>query len=401
MGSVRKKKIAIVVPELLPVPPVDGGAVEYWVDEVSKRFNEDNYDVSCVSRPAGSISECSISYIGIQWTSIEKFFFKIKGRVGLKNPLRQLAKFQNVFSYGRRAMASVSGFDFVYIHNEPNLLFFLKPSKSQKVILHMHNDHLSINWLKPFYRKALSKVDVVLCVSDYIRARAIEAYPRHSHKFITINNATDIDVFKPYGEQAFEQLKEIMFFDKRNKYLLYVGRLSPLKGVDVLLKSFALINQELPNTRLIIVGSSFFSGAISTPYERELMELAKPFSDKVIFTGFVGHETVKYLYSTVDVVVIPSVWQEPSGLVALEAMSSGACVVSSEVGGLVDFIEDGIDGFLIPPNDEVMLKKRVLDVLNDVNRGKVMGERARNKVKNHYSWERLMSELEPFFGEKP
>jgi len=73
--------IAIVVPELLPVPPVQGGAVEHWVDEASYRLVAAGRRLAVVSRPAGSVGREGIEYIGIPWTKVETFFHRIKERV--------------------------------------------------------------------------------------------------------------------------------------------------------------------------------------------------------------------------------------------------------------------------------------------------------------------------------
>jgi spore coat protein SA len=194
--------IAIVVPELLPVPPVQGGAVEHWVDEAVWRLVATGRRLAIVSRPAGVAGRDGIEYIGIPWTPLERFFHRIKERVTWKNPLRYLAKIQNVFSYGRRVAKVVHGFDVIYIHNEPNLLLFLCKQPGQKIVLHMHNVHLSLPLLRPFYRRILAKVDAVICVSDYIRRQAVVHFPEYADRFQVMLNSTDPDLFKPYGVEA-------------------------------------------------------------------------------------------------------------------------------------------------------------------------------------------------------
>jgi len=126
------KSLVIVVPELLPVPPVQGGAVEHWVDEASRRLIGAGVRLAIVSRPAHSAGQSGIEYIGIPWTKIERFFHRVKERVTWKNPLRYLAKIQNVFSYGRRVARVITNFDVVYLHNEPNLLLFMQKRAGQK-----------------------------------------------------------------------------------------------------------------------------------------------------------------------------------------------------------------------------------------------------------------------------
>ena len=319
--------IVIVVPELLPVPPVQGGAVEHWVDEASWRLATFDHRLSIVSRPAGVSGREGIEYIGIPWTPMEKFFNRIKDRVTWKNPLRYLAKIQNVYSYGRRVANAVRNIDVVYLHNEPNILLFLHKQPSQKIVLHMHNDHLTMRLFRPFYRRALAKVDRVICVSDYIRRQAVVFFPEYADRFCVVFNATDPDVFKPYGDEAVQQLEGVVPVEAGKKYLLYVGRLTPVKGVHVLIEAFREIHRKMPNVHLIITGSSFFGGAAKTSYEQQLVELAEPVNDAIIFTGYLPHEKLKYLYSMVDMIVLPSIWQDPCPLVVLESI--GRAVAAS------------------------------------------------------------------------
>jgi len=385
------KSIAIVVPELLPVPPVQGGAVEHWVDEASARMAA-GHNVTMVSRPAGSAGRPGIGYIGIPWTKTELFFSRIKDRVTWRNPLRYLAKIQNVFSYGSRVAKAVLPFDVVYLHNEPNILLFLKRRPGQKIVLHMHNDHLSMRLFRPFYRRALAKADLVLCVSDYIRRQAVAKFPEHAQRFQVLFNSTDPAVFQPYPEAA-AQLDGLVQFDPQCRYLLYVGRLTALKGVHVLIAAFQDVLRRHPEARLIITGSSFFGGAARTGYERELEELAKPVNHAIVFTGYLPHDKLRYLYSAVDMIVLPSVWQDPCPLVVLEAMASGTLLVSSAVGGIPEVMEHQVNGLLVPPADAAALADTICGALETPEASARMALAARAKIERGYTWERLVNEL--------
>jgi spore coat protein SA len=387
-----------VVPELLPVPPSQGGAVEHWVDEASRRMVSPNRRVAIVSRPAGVAGHDAIEYIGIPWTTIETFFYRIKERITWKNPLRYLAKIQNVFSYGRRVAQAVREFDVVYLHNEPNLLLFLQKRHGQKFILHMHNDHLSMRLFRPFYRRALAKADVVLCISDYIRKQAVGHFPEYADRFRVVLNATDPEIFKPYGVEAVHQLEGIVHIEADKRYLLYAGRLTSVKGVHVLIEAFREIHRRMPDVRLIITGSSFFGGAAKTAYEQELINLAEPVNDAIVFTGYLSHDKLKYLYSAADIVTFPSIWPEPFGLVMLEAMASGTCLLASAVGGIPEVVENGSDGILVAPADADALARAVCTILDNPEKMRRMETAARQKIITSFTWGRLINELETVFG---
>ncbi len=392
--GVRRNSIVIVVPELLPVPAVHGGAVEHWVEQASRRLVRPGRTLAVVSRPAGVAGHPGIEYLGIPWTATENFFHRIKERVTWKNPLRYIAKLQNVFSYGRRVAKAVQNFGVVYLHNEPNILFFLPKRAGQKIVLHMHNDHLSMCLFRPFYRRALAKADRVICVSDYIRRQAVVHFPEHAGRFCVVFNATDPEVFRPYGDEAVRNLAGIVLLESNKKYLLYVGRLTPVKGVHVLIEAFREIHRRMPETRLIITGSSFFGGAAKTTYEQKLVKLAEPISNAIVFTGYLSHEKLKYLYSIVDMIVLPSVWQDPCPLVVLEAMASGTCLLATPTGGIPEVVESGLNGVLVEPADVGALAQAVCSALNEPEAMHRMESAARQKILDGYTWERLVRELE-------
>jgi spore coat protein SA len=294
--------------------------------------------------------------------------------------------------------SAVRDFDVVYLHNEPNILFFLRKRSGQKIVLHMHNDHLSMRLFRPFYRRALAKVDRVICVSDYIRRQAVAVFPEYADRFCVVLNATDPDVFKPYGEEAKRQLEGVIQIESGKRYLLYVGRLTPVKGIHILIEAFNEIHRRMPDVRLIITGSSFFGGAAKTAYEQDLVKLAEPISDAILFTGYLPHEKLKYLYSIVDIVVFPSVWPEPFGLVMLEAMAAGTCLIASAVGGVPEVVENGINGVLVEPDDADALACAISDILSEQVTKQLLEGAARQKIVDSYTWNRLVGELESVFG---
>lgn len=396
--SLTRKSIAVVVPELLPVPPVLGGAIESWVHEMTALMDKAARRLTVVSRPAGTPGLAHVEYVGVPWTRTERLFSRIKDAVGRRNPLRYVAKIQNVWSYSRRAARAVRESDIVYVHNEPNLVLFLRRRKGQRIVLHMHNDHLSMRVFRRPYRRALAKVDTVLCVSEYIRKRAIEAFPQHADKFKVVLNGTDPEVFRPYGDEAWQRLANVVPLERSCKYVLYVGRLTSIKGVHILIQAFPQVLAQWPDARLIIAGSSFFAGAAITDYERWLSELAAPIGRAIVFTGYLPHEYLKYLYSVPELVVVPSVWPEPSGLVVLEGMAAGSCVIGTNVGGIPEIIDHQRTGVLVPSGDPATLAATICELLADPARRTTIGAAARAKIAERHEWRRLVAELDAVIG---
>jgi spore coat protein SA len=393
-SQATKTKLAIVVPEMLPVPPVKGGAVEHWVHEVANRLDTERFDITVISRPSGENILGRIRYVGIPWTRLEKAFYWLKERVSWRNPLRYLAKIQNVMSYGLRLNPQIQAADILIVHNEPNLLLLMRKPKHQQWILHMHNNHLNHALFKWCYQCALQKVDMVICVSAYIQQAAIKTFPQHADKFKVLFNATDTEVFKPYGEIATLTVNTLLQFTQATPYVLYVGRLTQEKGVDVLIQAFQQTLALHPNAKLVITGSSFFEGAVKTTYQQSLQQLAKPIAEHIVFTGFIPHHQLKYLYAAAHVVVVPSVWQDPCPLVVLETMASGTCIVASKVGGVPEVIDHNVNGVLVNPNQVDELATALHDLLQHPDKAQQMAIAARQKMLDGYGWEHLVSKLE-------
>lgn len=127
--------------------------------------------------------------------------------------------------------------------------------------------------------------------------------------------------------------------------VLYVGRLSPEKGVDVLLRAFAAIRGGFPQARLRIAGD----GPDRAPLEALARELG--LQSVTVFTGWLAPAHVEDELSKAWVAVAPSLWAEPFGLVAAEAIVHGVPAIVSATGGLAEIVEPGVSGLVVPNGD--------------------------------------------------
>src|SRR5712672_748260 len=103
--------MVVIVPGMLPVPPVLGGAVELWVHELTSRLATTGRRVAVISRPAGVAGAQGVEYINLPWTGPERLLDRLKQWLGHANPLRYIAKLLGVWSYARRAARASKGFD--------------------------------------------------------------------------------------------------------------------------------------------------------------------------------------------------------------------------------------------------------------------------------------------------
>ena len=206
-------------------------------------------------------------------------------------------------------------------------------------------------------------------------------------------NGTPIEVIPPgVNTNLFQPTDTHIARQKLNlpdrRTILYVGRIEPLKGLDILLRAIALLNDGA-GANLIIVGGSLEKDA---ELER-LNALANNLgiNDIVTFTGSVDQEHLPNYYGAADVFVLPS-WYESFGLAALEAMSCGTPVVVSRVGGLTTFVEHGKTGYLVPWRCPEAFARSLEMLLESPPLRKAMGSAARNKAQS-LSWTAMVSEL--------
>jgi glycosyltransferase involved in cell wall biosynthesis len=156
--------------------------------------------------------------------------------------------------------------------------------------------------------------------------------------------------------------------------LLFVGRVEARKGVDVLLEAFALAHQRSPHLRLNIVGDDTIPWAdgrtLRSAFEAE--HAGRPHAADVRFLGLVSDDQLTLAYQGSDVFVAPSRY-ESFGLVLVEAMMRGLPVVSTRVGGVPEVVEDGRDGYLVPPDDVAALADALVELGSDADLRARMG----------------------------
>jgi glycosyltransferase involved in cell wall biosynthesis len=140
----------------------------------------------------------------------------------------------------------------------------------------------------------------------------------------------------------------------------FVGRLFRKKGVDVLLRAMAAVRKAVPDAQLRIVGE----GPERAALERLTRELSLP-AESVSFHGFVRRENLDALLGDGWLQVVPSVYEEPFGVVTIEAMMRGTAVIASSTGGPSEVVREGKTGFLVPPGDSAALAEAMIRVLSD------------------------------------
>ena len=164
--------------------------------------------------------------------------------------------------------------------------------------------------------------------------------------------------------------------------LLFVGRIQPLKGLDVAVQALAQLQAK--NAQLIVVGGA--SGSDGNDELEKVMQLARGLGvhNNIRFVEPQAHHMLSTYYRAADVVVVPS-RSESFGLVALEAAACGIPVVASAVGGLLTIIDDGETGYLVPRRDPALFAEHIDELLAHPTMARAMGAKAAEKARD-YTW---------------
>lgn len=248
----------------------------------------------------------------------------------------------------------------------------------------------------------MQRVDRVIAATPVDRNQMREHYNAPADKISVIPPGVDLTRFTPMSQAA---AKAYLGIPPKHHNLLFVGRIQPLKGIDVLLRALAIVKRQQPalaaNICLAIIGG----GVKQSDAEAEAPEMARltalraelGLSDMVTFLGAKDQDTLVYYYSAAEMVIIPSHY-ESFGLVAVEAMACGRPVIASDVGGLTFSVEDGFNGYLVPARDHEALAKKIILLLKQPLLKEQLGEQARLWVER-FSWSNIADELLVLFEE--
>ena len=199
---------------------------------------------------------------------------------------------------------------------------------------------------------ALKVADVVIPVSAATKKLALKV-GAPKNKVTIIYNAVDESIFTPRSKAL---CRSKLALPQNSKIILSVGNLIPRKGFKYLIQALPKILTKVPNAILIIVGDG--------PQKEELISFAKNLNDKVIFTGRIPTNDLCLYYGAADVFALPSL-HEGHAVVLLEAMSSGLPIVATKVGGNLETVIDGENGYLVDPKNVDQLANAIIKILSD------------------------------------
>ena len=256
----------------------------------------------------------------------------------------------------------------IEVHNRPYLIDQIANNCNFPITLFLHNDPQSMKGTKTVKdrQNILEKCEAVFCVSEFIKNKFLEGISIKREKVHVLYNGVD---------------RKIKKFPEKKKEILFVGRLVYEKGADLYVQAVSSIASCFPDWNFGLIGSFRLGEHNNTnSYAHRVIKSFQEIGSQAIFYGFKNHEFVEEKMKTASIIVIPSIWEEPFGLVAAEAMSNGISIIASKVGGMPEIIRD--NGVLIDNINYKKLRKNLIELLKSRSLRKSYQQRAWENFKH-------------------
>ncbi|MBN1573284.1 MAG: glycosyltransferase family 4 protein [Deltaproteobacteria bacterium] len=249
-------------------------------------------------------------------------------------------------------------------------------------------------WEAEFYtlmeRIAAGWCQRIVTLSDAGRREFLERGIGTEDRYRTIYNGIDLEAFGSAADRR--GVRNELGFGDKDLVIVCVGRMVPIKGYDTVVKaSQKIISGMAPRAvRFLMVGEG--------PLKVELTEKARALEvgGNFTFPGF--RDDVSRLLSASDLMVMPSL-NEGLGMSIVEAMALSLPVVASRVGGIVEVVEDGVTGMLVPPSSPVDLAKACVGILRDKERAERMGRAGRVRAESLFDIKSMVKNTEALYRE--
>jgi phosphatidylinositol alpha-mannosyltransferase len=286
----------------------------------------------------------------------------------------------------RRVLAEEQ-FDVVHVH-EPLVSFltiqFLRFSTAINVgTFHAARDSGArlYSYTRRLLKDCFRRLDGKIAVSQAAASLIAPHFPGY---YNIIPNGVDVDHFAGPANPLPE-------LDDGMTNILFVGRFEKRKGLGYLLEAYRTVKQARPETRLVVVGGA--DARQRRGYDRLVTELGLR---DVVFAGFAPQDVLPRYHHSAQIFCAPNTGNESQGIILLEAMAAGLPVVASNIGGFGAVMTHGVEGVLVRPRDAKGLADALLELVDDADKRREMGERGLERVQ-HFSWTRVSQRILSYY----
>lgn len=352
-------KLAVLTCGMLPIPAVQGGAVENLIDFYLDYNNRKKlHDITVYSPWDAKVKNHPALFSEVNhYVYIDVSSFKARVARRLYGYFHHNEYYNHFIEYYFEKVYTdikKKKFDYIILENGVGLAYKLSQRGNKNIILHLHNE---IRATKSMYHDVIFKgLSKILTVSDYIKERV----PRiqQSNIIQTIYNGIDLTKFSPQKNLSIN--RKSIGFTEEDFVLVYSGRINNEKGISELID--AMLQLKNPRIKLMILGSSFFDNAKKEDaFIQSLKNKAKRIENMIVFTGFISYDQVPDYLQLANIAVLPSMWEEPFGLTIVEAMAVGLPLITTRSGGIPEICE-GVAIFVDRINIVNNLVKAILEL---------------------------------------
>ena len=372
-------KIAILTSGVLPIPSVQGGAVENLIDfclDYNDRHQLHDITVYSVYDPGVKKHPAYNSKVN-HYRYIKTNGFVAKIMKGLYLWIRGGNEYYHysVEYFFERVMCNIKRkrYDVIIVENRPGYILKLTRKTNAKLVLHQGNDFL--NNQVPLYQKIYDAFDLILNASSYITKRVHTINPNDS-KCKTVLNGIDTKSFycaQPYPRQRLE-------LEEKDFIIVYSGRLTKEKGIFELIQAIHQLNNA--NIKLLVIGADAYGvNQRTTKFIQNLLDEALKIQDRIKFTGYIDYQEVPSYLKMADIAVVPSMWEEPFGLTVVEAMAAGLPLITTRSGGIPEICE-GVATIIDRNNLVDNLANAILDLYHQPDKRRLMAKASLERSKS-------------------
>lgn len=330
----HKPRILLVPPPELPVPAVQGGAVETLVTHLI-RENERRgcLDLLCASIPDPAAAEQAkaLRHTRMLYVARPRGARRYWPLVFIERCFGIAAPYDPWYQKVQLSLALELPPPDLIVTEGGNLTQCSAISRMfgrGRCLAHLHGQTACSHTMDDIYGGVLALSEFIR--DDYLKTSSLD----RQHAYI-LHNCIDTARFTPGAPDA--ALRASLGFAPEDFVVLFCGRLEPDKGIHKLLEAMAAVDDA--RCKLLIVGSPFFGRTQSSPFLRKLEQQAHALGDRVRFTGYVPNENLPDYYRLADLVCVPTLVEEAAGLVAVEAMGCGRPVLATRSGGMPEYLQ--------------------------------------------------------------
>lgn len=380
-----------------PIPASKGGAVSTLVEHLI----EDNSCSKCADLTIVSYYDEEAERISEKYNNVKFVWVKIPKIIKLLDQIcfetfricfkkKKLVSYKSLFSllwyirFGTKFLKK-NLFDKLILENNIPLAIMIKKSNYKgEFYYHFHN----VPRVHMGCRDVFNKCSGFLCVSNYV-ANQIKSEDSAigkiaEEKIHVLYNCIDTNKFRAKFEEHVV-IRNKYGLKNDDKVIVFVGRLSEEKGIDRIIEALKLI--EDTSIKLLIVGSYMYNSNTKDPYSLYLHKIAKSLEDRIVFTGYIQQEELAEIYSASDIAVLPSMWDEPAGLTMIEALACEIPVITTESGGIPEYVNGNA---IVLKRDANLVDEIKNSILNTLEKN-IDVQNGRKKIEKEFSVKGYMS----------